>query len=49
MPAPIDMDPDRPSIDSHAIDGYGADFFDGMYSRHKLHVIILNSSSSFHC
>lgn len=33
MPAPIDMDSDRPSPDSHGADGYGADFFDGSYER----------------
>jgi hypothetical protein len=25
------MDPDRPSISSHATDAYSADFFDGLY------------------
>ncbi|CAF1603710.1 unnamed protein product, partial [Rotaria sordida] len=28
MPAPMDMEPDRPSINSQATDGYSPDFFD---------------------
>ena len=38
------MDPDRPSIDSRATDGHTADFFDGVYERNKLYVILFSSN-----
>ena len=46
MPAPIDIDPDRPSIDSRVDNEYSGDFFDGVYEKNKLPMILFSSNSS---
>ena len=44
MPAPIDTELDRSSVNSHATDAYSPDFFDGLYfCNHWIHIRLLFS------
>ncbi len=47
MPAPLDIDPDRRSINSHNAEAYSTDYFDGLCQKIFLQILFMQITFFF--